>query len=66
LQIVYSIKAIWIQEHGGTELGYIARYGVPSDTYGLSDDGGSAIWLADWHEYLKLLNEYKVEFDKIN
>lgn len=36
----------WIEDHGGSESGYIARYGSVSDPqhYG---DGGEAIWAAD-------------------
>jgi len=52
-------------------------YGVPSDTYGLSDDGGSAIWLADtktpigWVRFVMgndgydVINDYTTNLEKV-
>jgi hypothetical protein len=43
----------WMEEHGGSQAGYVARYGSKDDAdhYG---DGGEAIWEADRVELLKL------------
>jgi len=43
----------WIEEHGGTLAGYVARYGSKDDPdhYG---NGGEAIYAADMDEFNRL------------
>ena len=51
----------WIEEHGDSLSGYIARYGsakVRDGIHGYVGDGGEAIYAADWAELDKLQREY--------
>ena len=67
-QQVYLARRIaqqrrWIEEHGDTLTGYIARYGSIAQRgdgiHNVLGDGGEAIYRADWAELDKLEAEYR-------
>lgn len=53
----------WIEEHGDSRAGYIARYGSISQRgdgiHNVYGDGGEAIYAADWGELDKLQRELR-------
>lgn len=64
LALAIAHQQRWIEEHGGDEAGYLARYGSlrsASDkpVYG---DGGEAIWKADSGELNALITRWEIEF----
>lgn len=53
----------WIEEHGDSLMGYIARYGSIAQRgdgiHNVLGDGGEAIYAADWAELDRLQAEYR-------